>query len=138
MDALLIIGGLLLILAGLVWLVMRAFATSLLWGWGSLLPPITLIYVMRHWSRARGAVALIGLAIIPLVVGMALLASKDAERLAAIIRLDWLKPEVQVPAELTIALDGVLNGQPFRPEQGELIAGVLVLRERLHVFALRE
>ncbi|MGE8296659.1 MAG: MFS transporter [Pseudomonas sp.] len=138
MDALLIIGGLLLMLAGLVWLVMRAFATSLLWGWGSLLPPITLIYVMRHWSRARGAVALIGLAIIPLVVGMALLASKDAERLAAIIRLDWLKPEVQVPAELTIALDGVLNGQPFRPQQGELIDGVLVLREGLDFFALRE
>lgn len=61
MDALLIIGGLLLMLAGLVWLVMRAFATSLLWGWGSLLPPLTLIYVVRHWARARSAVMLIGL-----------------------------------------------------------------------------
>ncbi|VXC55646.1 MFS transporter [Pseudomonas sp. 8O] len=138
MDALLIIGGLVLMLAGLVWLVMRAFATSLLWGWGSLIPPITLIYILRHWRRARSAVTLIGLGVIPLVVGLTLLASKDAERLAAIVRLDWLKPEVQVPAELAIDLDGELNGQPFRPQQGELIDGVLVLREGLDFFALRE
>jgi len=138
MDALLIIGGLVLMLAGLVWLVMRAFATSLLWGWGSLIPPLTLIYIVRHWRRARSAVTLIGLGIIPLVVGLTLLASKDAERLAAIVRLDWLKPEVQVPAELAINLDGELNGQPFRPQQGELIDGVLVLREGLDFFALRE
>ncbi|WFS20977.1 MFS transporter [Pseudomonas sp. 905_Psudmo1] len=138
MDALLIIGGLVLMLAGLLWLVMRAFATSLLWGWGSLIPPITLIYIVRHWRRARSAVTLIGLGVIPLVVGLTLLASKDAERLAAIVRLDWLKPEVQVPAELAINLDGELNGQPFRPQQGELIDGVLVLREGLDFFALRE
>ena len=51
MDALLIIGGLLLMLAGLVWLVMRAFATSLLWGWGSLIAPIRHqlhLYVPSH------------------------------------------------------------------------------------------
>lgn len=138
MDALLIIGGLLLMLAGLVWLVMRAFATSLLWGWGSLVPPITLFYIISHWRRARSEVALIGLGIIPLVVGMTLLANKDAERLAAIIRLDWLKPEVQAPAELAIDLNGELNGQPFRPQQGELIDGVLVLREGLDFFAQRE
>jgi hypothetical protein len=138
MDALLIIGGLLLMLAGLVWLVMRAFATSLLWGWGSLIPPLTLIYLLRHWSRARSAVALIGLGVIPLVVGLTLLAAKDAERLAAIVRLDWLKPEVQAPAELAIELRGELNGQPFRPQQGELIDGVLSLREGLDFFAQRE
>jgi len=138
MDALLIIGGLLLMLAGLVWLVMRAFATSLLWGWGSLTPPITLLYIMRHWARARSAVTLVGLGVIPLVVGLTLLASKDAERLAAIVRLDWLRPEVQEPAELSIELAGQLNGQPFRPQQGELIDGVLVLREGLDFFALRE
>ena len=138
MDALLIIGGLLLMLAGLVWLVMRAFATSLLWGWGSLIPPITLIYMVRHWKHARSAVSLLALGVIPLVVGLALLASKDAERLAAIVRLDWLKPEVQLPAELSIDLKGELNGQPFRPQLGELIDGVLVLREGLDFFALRE
>ena len=76
---------------------------------------------MRHWARARSAVTLVGLGVIPLVVGLTLLASKDAERLAAIVRLDWLRPEVQEPAELSIELAGQLNGQPFRPQQGELI-----------------
>lgn len=138
MDALLIIGGLLLMLAGLVWLVMRAFATSLLWGWGSLIPPITLIYLLRHWSRARSALMLVGLGIIPLVVGLTLLASKDAERLAAIIRLDWLEPVAEAPAELAIDLNGELNGAPFKPQQGELIDAVLSLREGTDFFALRE
>ncbi|MGP0170903.1 MFS transporter [Pseudomonas sp. NCHU5208] len=138
MDALLIIGGLLLILAGLVWLVMRAFSTSLLWGWGSLIPPLTLLYILRHWAKARSALMLVGLGIIPLVVGMTLLASKDADRLAAILRLDWLQPEVQAPRELAIDLRGKLNGLPFQPQQGELIEGVLRLREGMDFFALRE
>ena len=138
MDALLIIGGLLLMLTGLVWLVMRAFATSLFWGWGSLIAPITLLYILRHWRRARSAVGLVALGCIPLVVGLTMLANKDAERLAAIVRLDWLKPEAEAPAELAIELTGELNGQPFRPRQGELIDGVLVLREGLDFFALRE
>src|SRR5690606_39339386 len=58
MDALLILGGLLLIIAGLVWMIMLAFGTSLLWGFGSLLPPLTLIYPLRHWRTARKAVFL--------------------------------------------------------------------------------
>lgn len=138
MDALLIIGGLLLMLAGLVWLVMRAFSTSLLWGWGSLIPPITLLYVLRHWFKARSAMMLVGLGIIPLVVGLTLLANKDAERLAAILRLDWLKAEEKAPAELAIELRGEFNGAPFQPQQGELIDGVLSLREGSDFFALRE
>ena len=48
MDALLILGGLLLIVAGIVWLIVLAFGTSLLWGVGSLLPPITLPFVVPH------------------------------------------------------------------------------------------
>ncbi|MDH1262801.1 MFS transporter [Pseudomonas sp. GD03944] len=138
MDALLILGGLLLILAGLVWLVMRAFGTSLLWGWGSLIPPLTLIYVVRHWRHARQAVMLTGLGFIPLIVGLTLLASQDSQRLAAIISLEWLKPEEKAPAELAIALHGELNGQPFLPQQGELIDGVLSLREGQDFFARRE
>lgn len=138
MDALLIIAGLLLMLAGLVWLIMRAFATSLLWGWGSLFPPVTLTYLLRHWSQARSAMILFGLGIIPLVAGLVGLASKEPERLEAIIRLDWLKPELQGQPELTIELAGELNGQPFRPQQGELIDGVLSLREGADFFARRE
>ncbi len=138
MDALLILGGLLLILAGLVWLVMRAFSTSLLWGWGSLIPPITLIYVLRHWRSARHAVLLAALGVIPLVVGMVLMASQDAARLEAILSLRWLKEPAKAPAELEIRLYGELNGEPFAPQYAELIDGVLSLREGEDFFARRE
>src|SRR6218665_2949882 len=104
MDALLILGGLLLILAGLVWLVMRAFSTSLLWGWGSLIPPITLIYALRPRRSGRQAVMLAALGIIRLVVGMVLMASQDAARLEAILSLRWLKEPPKAPAELEIRL----------------------------------
>lgn len=138
MDALLILGGLLLILAGLVWLVIRAFATGPLWGWTSLLPPLTLLYVIRHWRRARQALALCALGFIPLVVGLVLLASHDAQRLQAILSLQWLEPEARAPAELAIDLRGELNGQPFEPLQGELIDGVLRLSEGQDFFARKE
>lgn len=138
MDALLILGGLLLILVGLVWLVMLAFGTSLLWGVGSLLPPLTLVYVLRYWRTARKAVMLSALGFIPLVVGLTLLANQDAQRLEAILSLSWLKPETQAPAELVIHLRGELNGQPFAPQQGELIDGSLSLREGQDFFARRE
>ena len=138
MDALLILGGLLLILAGLVWLVMLAFSTSLLWGWGSLIPPVTLIYVLRHWRTARKAVGLLALGCIPLIVGLTLLAAHDAARLEAILSLRWLKEPAKAPAELDIALHGELNGQAFAPQYAELIDGVLVLREGDDFFARRE
>ncbi|MEX6502702.1 MFS transporter [Pseudomonas zhanjiangensis] len=138
MDALLILGGLLLILAGLVWLVVRAFGTGLLWGWASLLPPLTLLYVVRHWRRARKALALCALGFIPLVVGLALLASHDAERLEAILSLRWLEPETKAAADLAIDLRGELNGQPFEPRQGELVDGVLRLSEGQDFFARKE
>ncbi len=138
MDALLILGGLLLILVGLVWLIMLAFGTSLLWGLGSLLPPLTLVYVLRYWRTARKAIVLSALGFIPLVVGLTLLASHDAQRLEAILSLDWLKPEAQAPAELVIHLRGELNGQPFSPQQGDFIDGILSLREGQDFFANRE
>ncbi|WP_372876276.1 MFS transporter [Pseudomonas sp.] len=138
MDALLILGGLLLILAGLVWLVMRAFGTGLLWGWASLLPPLTLLYVLRHWRSARQALGLSALGFIPLIVGLTLLANQDSQRLHALLSLQWLKPEVQAPAELAIELHGELNGQPFAPQQGELLGSVLSLREGQDFFARRE
>lgn len=138
MDALLILGGLLLIIAGLVWLVILAFGTSLLWGLGSLFPPITLVYLVRYWRVARKAVLLGGLGIIPLVVGLALLASHDVQRLEAIVGLKWLEPAAEKPSELAIQLRGELNGQPFNPQQGELVDGLLSLREGQDFFARRE
>lgn len=129
MDALLIVGGLLLILSGLVWLVARAFSTSLLWGCGSLLPPLTLGFIVAHWRRAASPVLLAGMGFIPLVVGVTMLASHNPERLAAIVSLSWLEPEPKDDSGLEIRLLGEFNGDPFAPRLGELVDGTLVLRE---------
>lgn len=139
MDALLIVGGLLLILCGLLWLVSRAFATSLLWGIGSLLPPLTLLFILRHWQRASSALLLIGMGCIPLVVGLTQLASRDADRLAAILSLQWLQPAASETGGLDMRrLHAEFNGRSFSPELGELIGGTLVLREGDDFFARRE
>ncbi len=137
MDALLILAGLLLLLTALVWLVMRAFDTSLLWGWGSLLPPVTLVFALSHWKKARAPIFLAGLAIGTGVVGLAQMAASEPERVAEIFSLRWMHP--QRPAgELQIQLSGELNGQPFMPQQAELIDGNLVLREGQDFYARRE
>ena len=86
MDTLLILLGLLLILAGYVWLVMQAFGRSLFWGLASLVPPLALVFMLRHWMQARSSVMLGGLGCIPLVVGLTLLAVHDSARLEAILR----------------------------------------------------
>ncbi len=139
MDALLIVGGLLLLLFGLIWLVSRAFATSLLWGVGSLLPPLTLLFILLHWQRARSAVTLAGMGVIPLVAGLALLASHDADRLEAILSLRWLEPAASASGGLDMQrLHAEFNGTPFAPELGELIDGQLLLREGDDFFARRE
>ncbi|MFR0692043.1 hypothetical protein ACLUTX_21785 [Enterobacterales bacterium AE_CKDN230030158-1A_HGKHYDSX7] len=138
MQTLLILLGLLLILAGYVWLIARAFERSLFWGIASLLPPLALLFVLVHWRQARSAVALGGLGCIPLVVGLTLLASQDSARLEAILRLEWLKPEPAAKPELAIDLRGELNGKPFVPEQAEFIDGVLSLREGQDFYAHRE
>lgn len=138
MDALLILSGLLMMLCGWVWLIMRAFGTSLLWGLGSLLPPLTLAYMLGHWRKSSRPMMLATLGFIPLIVGLTLLASNDSERLAAILSLSWLKSEVKQPPELDIRLRGELNGQPFMPQQGELIDNILTLREGGDFFAQRE
>lgn len=130
MDVLLILGGLLLILGGLVWLIVRAFSVSLFWGLGSLLPPMTLIFVLFKWRKASTPVTLAALGVIPFVVGVAMLASHDSEQLDAILRLSWFKPDVQQTPGLGTRLRGELNGQPFIPEEGELVGGVLTLREQ--------
>lgn len=138
MDTLLILLGLLLILAGYVWLIIQAFGRSLFWGIGSLIPPLALVFMLRHWALARRAVALGALGCIPLVSGLTLLAVHDSSRLEAILRLDWLKPEPVTKPELAIELRGNLNGKPFVPEQAELIDDVLSLREGQDFYAHRE
>lgn len=138
MDALLILGGLVLIVAGLVWMVILAFGTSLLWGIGSLFAPVTLAFLLCHWRVARKALILSALGIIPLVVGLTLMASQDAQRLEAILSLRWLEAPAEKPAELNMALGGELHGEPFNPQHGELVEGLLSLREGQDFFAQRE
>ncbi|MFC0669294.1 MFS transporter [Azotobacter chroococcum] len=132
MDELLILGGLLLIIGGLTWLIRRAFSVSLFWGLGSLLPPMTLVFVLFKWQKSFSPVTLMAFGFIPLVVGFAMLANHDSERLEAILQLSWLNSEVnrEPASELRIQLRGELNGHPFIPQEGELIGSVLTLRER--------
>lgn len=137
MDALLLLAGLLMLLAALIWLVMRAFDTSLLWGWGSLLPPVTLLFILRQWRKARTPVLLAGLAAGTMVVGVAMMAARAPDRVADILSLRWLQPPTLVP-ELQIELGGELNGQRFAPQTAELIDGVLTLREGQDFYACRE
>lgn len=139
MDALLILVGVLLVAAGLIWLIILAFGTGLLWGISSLLPPLTLVYVVRHWAVARKAVGLAGLGFIPLVVGFTLLASHDPERIEAIASLEWLQPDLQAQGhELAMSLHGQLHGKAFKPHVGRYRDGVLVLREGDELFARQE
>ncbi|WP_028241804.1 MFS transporter [Stutzerimonas azotifigens] len=138
MDALLILGGLLLILAGLVWLVCLAFDRSPLWGLASLLPPLTLLFVIGHWRVARKALVVVGLGFVPLVVGLSLLANQDSERFAQLVSLRWLDRPEQPAADANPMPSGRLQGQPFRPQSAELIGGTLRLREGEGVFPRRE
>lgn len=139
MDALLILGGLLLMVVAVVWLVVLAFGTSLLWGVGALIPPITLIYLVAHWKTARKAAGLFGLGVIPLVVGFSLLASQAPERFETLVGLKWLEPgKVIQDDKLGIALRGQLNGRPFNPSIGTLAGGVLTLREGSDPFSRQE
>ena len=138
MSALLILGGFLLIVLGLLWLLVLAFQTSLLWGVGSLLPPIMLLFILRCWKVARKAVVFIALGFIPLIVGITQLASVDSNRVEALLNLSWLQGVEEVQTKVDINLSGELSGQPFKPHYGELIDGVLVLREGNDFFAQRE
>lgn len=139
MDAVLILGGLLLIVAGLIWLIVLAFGTGLLWGVGCLLPPVTLLYIARHWNNARKAVGLSALGFIPLVVGFTLLANHDPERIAAITSLEWLELDERMQGQqLSFRLHGQLDGRPFEPRVGSFMDGVLRLREGDQWFAQQE
>ncbi|MDF3937208.1 MFS transporter [Pseudomonas citronellolis] len=138
MDTLLILGGLLLILAGYVWLVLLAFERGPLWGLACLLPPLAPVFLARHWAFARRAVIFGALGWIPLVVGLAMLAAQDPARLQAIVALQWLHSEPAAAPELAIELRGELQGEAFEPRQADLIDGVLSLREGQGFYASRE
>lgn len=77
---------------------------------------MTLAFAFSHWRVARKAVVLSCLGIIPLVVGLSLLASRDSEQLTAIFSLGWLPAQSQ--PELEMGMRGQLNGRRFVPQQG--------------------
>lgn len=139
MAALLILGGFLLIGLGLLWLVMLAFKVSLLWGFGSFFPPITLLFIVRCWPVARKAVVFTALGFVPLTAGVTQLAKEDASKVDALLSLSWLQYVAEdTHTNMRINLHGELYGQSFQPHYGELIDGVLVLREGRDFFAQRE
>src|SRR5690606_17524902 len=106
MAALLILSGLLLIVLGLLWLILLAFQVSLLWGVGSLLPPILVVFIVRCWAVARKAVVLTALGFIPLIVGITQLASIDSSRVEALLNLSWLQPAEDTQPKVQIDLAG--------------------------------
>ena len=138
MAALLILGGFLLIVLGLLWLIGLAFQVSLLWGGGSLFPPILLLFIIRCWAVARKAVVFTALGFVPLIVGITQLASIDSNRVEALLNLSWMQSANDAQSKVQINLTGELYGQPFKPQYGELIDDVLVLREGSDFFAQRE
>lgn len=48
--------GAALVLFGYIWLVARAFKFRRLWGFGALMPPLGLLFPIRHFKQARGPV----------------------------------------------------------------------------------
>src|SRR5262249_2334383 len=58
-----LLAGLVVAIAGWLFLLVRAFRTRLLWGFGVLLfPPSGLVFPFVHWERARRPVAVLAFA----------------------------------------------------------------------------
>lgn len=138
MYSLLIVLGLLLIGSGFIWLTLLAFGTSLLWGVASLVPGLNLWYASQHWARVRRSMLLAALGVIPFVVGLSVLASKDMEHFQDLLTLHWSGSPKPLANGQLINVHGTLAGQNFNPTQAEVINGVLILREGREFFARRE
>jgi hypothetical protein len=66
---LLVIGGVISFVAG-IWFLVVAFRESVLWGLGCLLIPfVSLIFLIIHWSEAKRPFLWSLLAIVPMVIG---------------------------------------------------------------------
>ena len=73
MIALVYLGGLIALVAG-IWLLVVAFKTSVWWGLGSLLiGPVALVFVIMHWQVAKKPflIQLVGVAICAIGILMA-------------------------------------------------------------------
>jgi hypothetical protein len=71
-SALIVIGSVLGFIAG-IWLLVVAFRQSILWGLACLLIPfVSLLFVIVHWSEARSPFLLSLLALVPIILGVVL------------------------------------------------------------------
>lgn len=102
-------------------------------GLASLFPLGLLLFIVRCWGVARKVVTFSAL-----VAGFTQLVSLQSERAEALLSLDWLREAQGVHDAAFIRLNGELFGVTFNPDYGELIDGVLVLREGDVLFAQRE
>lgn len=95
-----LLAGLVISIAGLVWLVVRAFRVSLGWGLGCLVfPPAALPFAACHPARAKWPLAI-------LVLGLALAVGTIAINRLVVNRLSLGPREKVVDGELHITLTG--------------------------------
>jgi hypothetical protein len=75
----LVFAGILVYLAGLIGVVIEAFAWNIWCGLAVLLlPPLTLVFAILHWDKARGACLAVGVGLVAACAGIALTASASA------------------------------------------------------------
>lgn len=129
----LIVIGVLLLLVGWFWLLLRAFASGLLWGWAVLSVVLLPVYAIRHWQLARLAIVLMGLGGL-LFVGGGVSLYHSAQQLAPAVG----GTDANDASASNIALEGEFLGQPFAPGYAELVDDQLVLREGDGFYASRE
>jgi hypothetical protein len=60
--------GLVIGIAGYLWLLTRAFRVRVLWGLGLLFPPLALVFVPLHWRKAVGPLVVLLLAAVVVAV----------------------------------------------------------------------
>lgn len=83
MGMILSILGIVIALVGGIWLLVKAFQTSILWGLGCLfLAPVQLVFIIMHWGEAKKPFLIYLAGIILMVLG-AVLGAPALENLPA-------------------------------------------------------
>ncbi|WP_373184680.1 hypothetical protein [Halopseudomonas sp.] len=123
MPALLIVCGFFLLVLGWLWVALAArklpIARFLL---ALLAAPVTLIVRRRGYARLPRLLILVGLILI--LAGVALLQREQPDRFHQLLAGEWA-----TPANSGIGIDGVLMGQPFRPDRVLWRSNELVFEE---------
>ncbi len=138
MDALLILGGLLLMVAGYIWVIVLAFGTGLLWGYGSLFPAGGAGLYRRALAygaqgRRAGRAGLHPAGGRPGAAGQSRRCATGGDPQPALAETGG-----QAAGGTGHRAQREFNGKPFAPQSGELIGGVLSLRQGHDFYAQRE